>query len=161
MYSYIIIQSAGICFYRWSVYTSFENNRSKLFSEILSPFIWISSLLSNGRQSASQSVITTLLGCRIGLLNVKTKDKHDDGEWSLDTSTHRVGDGHLEIIRSNLMIQMVENFFLNTNNFSLLYNYLPYNESVTLHLKKLEYFSPDNAFGKDWLKYSVGFRKDE
>lgn len=104
MYSYIIIQSAGICFYRWSVYTSFENNRSKLFSEILPPFIWISNLLSNGRQSASQSVITTLPGCRIGLLNVKTKDKHDDREWSLDTSTHRVGDGHLEIIRSNLMI---------------------------------------------------------
>lgn len=98
-------------------YTSFENNRSKLFSEILPPFIWISSLLSNGRQSAWQSVITTLLGCRIGLLNVKTKDKHDDGEWSLDTSTHRVGDGHLEIIRSNLMIQMVENFFLKYQQF--------------------------------------------
>lgn len=96
--------SRHICFYRWSVYTLFENNRSKLFSEILPPFIWISSLLFNGRQSASQSVITTLLGCRIGLLNVKTKDKHDDGEWSLDTSTHRVGDGHLEIILFNLMI---------------------------------------------------------
>ena len=48
-------------------------------------------------------------------------------------------------------------FLKNTNKFSIILNYLPFKEGVTLHLNKLESPLPSDALCQVWLKSAQWF----